>query len=391
MWSYPRRLAAVTVAACLILTGLAGCTVDSAESACEAPSSMTFVVQATDNAPKPEVPSAMMCQLRSTIEDGNPITVIVADGAPYTVLDQERIDGLSQLSSVNRKDAVTRAENYVMGQVDQAMPRTAGINTIAALHKADASASGDNPVAVYVGPALSDQAPYNLTVEGVSVSPANELIEQLPEKVTLSGAAINWNFYGLGLGVGDQQQLSELQLQHIRDFYSQYLTRDGGTVEFLPGDNAGSSPEVAAGSLLVTPVEPVDYQVEARLPDVPAVYGDDSKLSFEPDQAVFVNLSQAQKEAERYAELLAESPGKKLKITGTTASFGTDASLRALSLKRAEAFAELLVDAGASLDQVVTEGVGKDFPEFVQDTDIDGNMDEDAAKRNRAIRITWAS
>jgi outer membrane protein OmpA-like peptidoglycan-associated protein len=77
----------------------------------------------------------------------------------------------------------------------------------------------------------------------------------------------------------------------------------------------------------------------------------------------------------------------KVTLTGTTASAGTEEGRRTLSLLRAEAVKELLVDLGVASRAITARGVGINHPRHVDDLDVDGNLIPAAAIKNRAVFV----
>ena len=58
-----------------------------------------------------------------------------------------------------------------------------------------------------------------------------------------------------------------------------------------------------------------------------------------------------------------------------------------LSQQRAKAVLDLLVELDVPTDRMTAEGLGSNFPGYVQDHDADGNLIPEAAAANRKVII----
>ena len=386
-----RSTALLTLGAVLAIGLSAGCSKKSEipTGACAAPSSLVYVVQATDNAPTPYLHSATEGTLDAALECGAPVSVVEADGAPHALLAQGRVDPTSKLSSAEKRDQRTLLYNEVVARINAAKPSADGVDMFAALGLAGTLSSGPTPVVVIMGPGLSDRGSYTITDEGMSLTSAETVMHQLTpaDLPKLSNATVRW--YWLWQGVGDQKPLAPRQTATIEAVYAAIIKAAGGTLTVEAGAPGGRSPEVAAGAFTVTPVAPQHVTVA---PDPGSGTGVDvfdgaSQLAFQKNVAVFLDPVKARETAIAYAAWLTAHPRGRLHIVGTTASFGTPAELKTLSEKRAAAFRNLIIAQGADGTRITFEGLGNWFPEFRQDMDARGREIPDAARANRSVRI----
>ncbi|MBL9115298.1 MAG: OmpA family protein [Verrucomicrobiaceae bacterium] len=112
--------------------------------------------------------------------------------------------------------------------------------------------------------------------------------------------------------------------------------------------------------------------------------GESLALYFEYDQAQL--HERAQKQLHIVAELLKSNSARKLRITGHTDAMGTDDYNVALSQARAKSVKEQLVALGVSVDQVITEGMGKAVP-LSPNQKADGTDDPEGRSKNRRAEI----
>jgi flagellar motor protein MotB len=117
----------------------------------------------------------------------------------------------------------------------------------------------------------------------------------------------------------------------------------------------------------------------------------ESGFNFKPDTAIFIDRNQAVEAAQKIADELASKPDCTGGITvkGYTSSGVSEDEYKpeddlVLSKQRADAFAELLVQAGVTVE-IVSEGGGKG-PN--NDWNPDGSYNEDVGITNRIVVIT---
>ena len=101
-----------------------------------------------------------------------------------------------------------------------------------------------------------------------------------------------------------------------------------------------------------------------------------------------MNADDAKKALEPISVFLKENTSKRILIVGTTASTGQDASCLKLSLDRAEACKNTLIEMGVSNEQIETLGLGRKKCFLrVNDLDVNGKLIENLASQNRAVYI----
>lgn len=99
----------------------------------------------------------------------------------------------------------------------------------------------------------------------------------------------------------------------------------------------------------------------------------------------FQNISRANTTLGSLAATLVKT-NETIYVIGSTASYGSVESSKALSEKRASTVVQALVDNGVDKDKLVPVGIGQTKCSLrVNDTDSNNNLVEDQAERNRAV------
>jgi outer membrane protein OmpA-like peptidoglycan-associated protein len=112
--------------------------------------------------------------------------------------------------------------------------------------------------------------------------------------------------------------------------------------------------------------------------------GESIALYYEYDSAALHPRAQAQLKI--VANVLKDSPAKKLRITGHTDALGTDAYNIALSQRRAEAVKKFFLDEGVPVGQIETIGFGKEVP-LSPNLNPDGSDNPEGRSHNRRAEI----
>lgn len=250
----------------------------------------------------------------------------------------------------------------------------------------DSTATDSNKVIVVVGNGLQTTGQVNFAENGIpQISSISGMITQLKEQGALpdlQGATVDW----IGLGVTDgstQEKLNQQSLDALTAFWTAFILASNGHVGTIQGEITAGTPDPKS---IKTPTI-------SALPDacVEATLTSEQGFNFQPNLPVFIDEAQARVGAEAIAKELKAKKGctGTITVTGYTAS-GVDqgeyvyGSNYILSLQRAEAFKQLLVDAGVT---VPIEAVGGDKGPYI-DWDASGKFSEDLGKQNRMVVIS---
>lgn len=232
----------------------------------------------------------------------------------------------------------------------------------------------DGVSVVVFGQAIPKTAPFDLTDAETLRNPSASVNAAL--RVTDLDCR-GWTVYLIGAAPG----LSAGSETNVRDAWSMLLQGCGGSLRVY-------SPELSEFPAQGSNVNPIKAESDEGLPIEQAAVLSDSEVGFKPDSAEFRDRDHAAELLSKYANYLAADPTHSLQVTGTTSSDGDESGRLTLSEQRAEAVKALLVQLGASNEQVNTKGVGTRYAGFTDDRRADGSLDPDLAIKNRNVLIT---
>jgi outer membrane protein OmpA-like peptidoglycan-associated protein len=214
---------------------------------------------------------------------------------------------------------------------------------------------------------------------------ADKLVDQLQTSGAikpLNGAKVFWT--GLGQVNTGHPVLNQQSIDSLVSLWTNIvLTADGGVGSIAAGNVTEGSPSIGA-----IPVGDVSGLEDAC---VSLTLGADKGFSFRPDSTEFLDVALASEGARAVASEIENSDCTgSVKVTGFTAS-GTNqkdylsesSNLQLLSLQRAEAFAQLLRDAGLK-GKIEVIGAGKGP---INDWDENGNFVEELGAQNRKVVV----
>ena len=156
----------------------------------------------------------------------------------------------------------------------------------------------------------------------------------------MPGVQVVW--IGLGDAADKQEDLTSRNKNTLKELWEAVLTTSGAEVTFknLPLTEEGSTdrelPEV-------TPI-PIVHDSN----DFDPLQVNQVKPLFNGDEATFVDRDDAVSELSPIVDYLLEHPDYTVILAGTTATAGTNEQCKELSLRRAEAVRQLMIDMGTS-------------------------------------------
>ena len=385
----------------LLLVLLAACTPASGEPAAdtgadpgaavvacpnEQPASsgaLILLVGVHANAPRPDVPAMLACEIRTGLQAGNPVSVVALDGDPAAV-DTIRFASTAKNDAAIQDD-MTEAENRVLSAVRGAQATSDGSDLVAGLNvAADLAASQGSQHAriVVIDSGLPDRGALNMTTPGMIGADPAEVADFLADQRALDKlAGMTVDLVGVGYTTSPQQSLTPWMVDNVTAILRKSLTAAGASVRVRPAPRTAE----ALNTTFVTTPAPLPATPEFT-PNRTTVYDDASALGFLPDTTVLRDPAAARTVVADLAAWLTTDPGRRASIMGTCASDGTKAGRKQLSQQRAEQIKALLTDLGVAPDQVTTVGAG--YIADPRDRRPDGSFDPANAALNRSVRIT---
>jgi len=326
--------------------------------------------------------------------DGTQFSIVLADGTP-SVVSKQWIDFSEAAFETDRLEIVNRAKNNLSWAVACATglnetsfnsdPEVDLLRSIQIAAETFSDANSEKIIFV-LSNGIQTSGQLNMQ-EGIPDGPlaVEKLISQLSDAGALGelkGASVFWA--GLGQLNDGESQPNLQSLESLVSIWSGLILRAGGQIASLsPGTIPGGMPP--AGSI---PVSSVPWLEDAC---VSVTIGRDRGFEFERDLAEFLDLAAAKEGAQIVADQIQGSKcSGVVTVTGFTAS-GTDQAnflessvrLQRLSLARAQAFADLLREAGVeSAIEVIGAGKGP-----INDWDENGNFVEELGAQNRKVVV----
>lgn len=301
---------------------------------------------------------------------GGSASLVITDGNPQVIgpvrFDEEKANSVQQEKTDKKKSA------EVAEMVKSAAASTPETDLISALSlSARLAASGtaeDKQIVIrHSGVNTADSLPMQ-ELDLVS-SDITDLIDQLDAEALIPDLqGVKIHFFGLGDVAGSQQALSKKQVKWLQSFWQSFFERSGAEVTFHADIVSGNALTNGHSVTPVTPAEGVNF-----------VKFSSKKVEFKPDSDDFLDEETARSAIAEVAAQMKEGSAHYI-IAGSTAKVDSptqDGPAR-LSLLRAQAVRQVLVDAGVDAERLTCVGLGNEVTS-VRD------MQEEA--NNRAVYL----
>lgn len=349
------RMAAAMVAAGSLVVGLlAGCSViPSKDGAADNAVATDTALILTQGDGMPALTNAEEFLNSVNVTPGGSAGLVVADGKPFAVgpqrFDQVKNNDIQQA----RADKAARRQlvEAVQGAAAATTPETDLISAISLASRMLSAGTADTKVMVIRHSGVNTAASLPMQDLDLLNSDPAKLLDQLDAAAMLpqlNGVAVE--FYGLGDTAGSQGTLSAQQVQWLKNFWQAFFDRTGANVTFhtdiVSGDalNNGHTvtPLAAAGA-------PTFVKVSAE------------QVAFQPDSTAFLDEAAARAALNGLAEQLKGTSAHYI-VAGSTAQVDNASSegAQALSLARAQAVRDVLVEAGVPADRFTCLGLGNE-------------------------------
>ncbi|MCR5530864.1 MAG: OmpA family protein [Lachnospiraceae bacterium] len=331
------------------------------------------------------------------IENGGTVRIVRCDGMPEIVstfaVSKLDVNGMSK-SRVERQR--NDAKMVFLNEIKKASPVKAEVDTLQAINVAASSLqnNGGRKIITVLDSGLATTGYLDCT-KGLLNVDAKTVVEALRDAKAIPDMHdIEVIWLGLGKTAEPQAPLSEAQIVHLKEIWTEILNAAGASVEFY---DAQVVPYVAAEGIDVSLVDVEERSLvirdsmkvdEQTIPVLETVVLDSSKVRFVGDKAAFVDREEASAALYEVAKLLIDNPQNRVLIVGTTAGDYENAFCKELSMARAMAVKDVLCLYGIDESRLVCMGLtGPEDPFHLEDLDINGKMIEEIATKNRKVMI----
>lgn len=349
------RMAAV-LAACAVLAGLlTGCsTISSKDGAADSAvaTDTALIITLGDGMPAlTNVEDFLDCV---NVTHGGSAGLVVADGSPFVVgpqrFDQVKNNDIQQA----RADKAARLElvEAVQGAAAKT-PETDLVTAVSFAGRMLSAGTASNKVLIIQHSGVNTGASLPMQeLDLLNTEPA-QLLDQLDAAAMvprLNGVSVE--FYGLGDVAGSQRTLSAQQVQWLQSFWQAFFDRTGAAVTFHADIVSGEA--LTENGHKVTPLAP------AGAPTFIKVSAE--QVDFQPDSTTFLDEAAARAALNGLAEQLKGTSAAHYIVAGSTAQVDNASreGAQALSLARAQAVRDVLVEAGVPADRFTCLGLGNE-------------------------------
>lgn len=399
-----KKIAVFAMLGAVALGSLTGCgnSEQSNTSAADTPINLTVVLDVTKNSPAPDL-TFIENDIMQLATYGGHLTVIVDDGSSKDNFQQTDIapPDKGKTPSAQKKE-IQRHASQIGTEIMAMKALTPEKNTISSLYTASNNTvqNGQKNVLVIFDSGIQTVGAGRMTDLRVVNDNSEQLIKNLKENRNIPDMSafseIRW--YGIGQVAGEQEEPLPKDVEELKAYYTTLFKEGGCTVADNMFDSRTYSPTPAdydrnsfpeVSTVLVSQIpefKPDEEVVEDNKLKSDVVFKmDEEAIAFQPNTAVLADKAKAEEAVKPIVEKLENTIGN-IVLIGTTATYGNADSAVELSRQRAESVKELLVSAGVDKDRILVFGAGYNDKKIgVDDIDVNGNLVEASAKKNRAV------
>ena len=348
------RMAAMVAAGSLVVGLLAGCSViPSKDGAADNAVATDTALILTQGDGMPALINAEDFLDRVNVTHGGSAGLVVADGSPFVVgpqrFDQVKNNDIQQA----RADKAARLElvEAVQGAAAKT-PQTDLISAVSLAGRMLSAGTASNKVLIIQHSGINTAASLPMqNLDLLNTDPA-QLLDQLDAAAMvpqLNGVPVE--FYGLGDVAGSQRTLSAQQVQWLQSFWQAFFDRTGAVVTFHTDIVSGDA--LTANGHTVTPLAAAGAPTFVKVST--------EQVAFQPDSTTFLDEAAARTALNGLAEQLKGTSAHYI-VAGSTAHVDNASreGAQALSLDRAQAVRNVLVEAGVPADQIICRGLGNE-------------------------------
>lgn len=349
------RMAAMVAAGSLVVGLLAGCSViPSKDGAADNAVATDTALILTQGDGMPALTNAEEFLNSVNVTPGGSAGLVVADGKPFAVGPQ-RFDRVMN-NDIQQARADKTARYQLVEAVQGAAATTPESDLISAISLASrmlSAGTADTKVMVIRHSGVNTAASLPMQDLDLLNSDPAKLLDQLDAAAMLpqlNGVAVE--FYGLGDVAGSQGTLSAQQIQWLKSFWQGFFDRTGAA-------NVTFHSDIVSGDALTVNGHTVTPLAVAGAPTFIKVSAE--QVAFQPDSTTFLDEAAARAALIGLAEQLKGTSAHYI-VAGSTAHVDNASreGAQALSLARAQAVRDVLVEAGVPADRFTCLGLGNE-------------------------------
>jgi OOP family OmpA-OmpF porin len=361
-----------------------------ADSSCNMASGapVALAIGARSNNPAPSLTTAATSLLASAVKAHKQVSVVRLDGAPSVVFDQAFTPTGANTQSqqgdyttyVNNLNAILAGTNNPDTDIRAQVPQANVLEALAVAADDLQSAGGGNLIMLDSG--LQTTAPLDFTTGLLSDDPQTiaSYLKHANELPDLKGLRVQ--FSGLGWTAPPQQDLSIADRYKVTQIWQAIAYEAGASCVEI--DTTAPAHQSALPGLpqvsVVKPPRPAEVPRSCSVTNL----NDANNVGFEFNSTTFRDPSGARVTLQKLANVML-STGESATLTGATSSEGTDQYNQQLSLERADAVQNLLVQLGVPASRISTFGDGSHLPGRLNDRGPNGQLLIGPAIQNRKV------
>ena len=333
------------------------------------------------------------------------ITLICDDGSPYSLVVDipEQQKGLTESKY---KSIANEQTKEILEAASRMSAKTEQVNTLNAVQlgaRSLRSAEDESDSVeiirkmVILDSCLSTTGALDFTKSRLDGISPDDIVRQLQDLGELPDMSVidEVTVYTCGDTAGKQTPLTEANKEILKNVWSSLFEASGVTAvikDDLPLSGFYDPDKLPAVSTIAVEQASVNITSEEKTEEVlqtgVVISFDETSISFKPGTAELADHGMARKSLEYTIGFLSSHPDFELLICGTTACWGGEAYCRDLSLQRAGAIRDLLIESGIAGNRLSVAGVGYSFSDFyTYDQTEGGKLDETIAPLNRTVKI----
>ena len=348
------RMAAMVAAGSLVVGLLAGCSViPSKDGAADSAVATDTALIITQGDGMPALTNAEEFLNSVNVTPGGSAGLVVADGKPFA-LGPQRFDQVKN-NDIQQARADKTARYQLVEAVQGAAATTPETDLISAISLASrmlSAGTADSKVMVIRHSGVNTGASLPMQELDLLTTDPAQLLDQLDAAAMLpqlNGVAVE--FYGLGDVAGSQGTLSAQQVQWLKSFWQGFFDRTGANVTFHTDIVSG---DALNNGHIVTPLAAVGAPTFVKVSA--------EQVTFQPDSTTFLDEAAARAALNGLAEQLKGTSAAHYIVAGSTAQVDNASreGAQALSLARAQAVRDVLVEAGVPADRFTCLGLGNE-------------------------------